>query len=109
MLNQLGISNFTRQMGTLSGGERKRVAMAGIFTNPCDILILDEPTNHIDSDTVEWLEGYLKKFRGAIFMVTHDRYFLDRVTNVILELTDGKLYRHEGNYEVCLLYTSRCV
>lgn len=102
MLNQLGISNFTRQMGTLSGGERKRVAMAGIFTNPCDILILDEPTNHIDSDTVEWLEGYLKKFRGAIFMVTHDRYFLDRVTNVILELTDGKLYRHEGNYEVYL-------
>lgn len=69
--------------------------MAGIFTNPCEILILDEPTNHIDSDTVEWLEGYLKKFRGAIFMVTHDRYFLDRVTNVILELTGGKLYRHE--------------
>ncbi len=89
-------------MSTLSGGERKRVAMAGIFTNPCDILILDEPTNHIDSETVEWLEGYLKKFRGAIFMVTHDRYFLDRVTNVILELTGGKLYRHEGNYEVYL-------
>ena len=89
-------------MSTLSGGERKRVAMAGIFTNECDILILDEPTNHIDSDTVEWLENYLKKFRGAIFMVTHDRYFLDRVTNVILELTGGKLYRHEGNYEVYL-------
>lgn len=102
MLNQLGITDFTRKMGTLSGGERKRVAMAGIFTNPCDILILDEPTNHIDSDTVEWLENYLKKFRGAIFMVTHDRYFLDRVTNVILELTGGKLYRHEGNYEVYL-------
>ena len=65
-------------------------------------MILDEPTNHIDSDTVEWLENYLKKFRGAIFMVTHDRYFLDRVTNVILELTGGKLYRHEGNYEVYL-------
>ena len=74
----------------------------GIFTNECDILILDEPTNHIDSDTVEWLENYLKKFRGAIFMVTHDRYFLDRVTNVILELTGGRLYRHEGNYEVYL-------
>ncbi len=102
MLNQLGITDFDKKMGTLSGGERKRVAMAGIFTNPCDILILDEPTNHIDSDTVEWLEAYLKKFRGAIFMVTHDRYFLDRVTNVILELTDGKLYRHEGNYEVYL-------
>lgn len=102
MLNQLGMTGFEKKMSTLSGGERKRVAMAGIFTNPCDILILDEPTNHIDSDTVEWLEGYLKKFRGAIFMVTHDRYFLDRVTNVILELTDGKLYRHEGNYEVYL-------
>ena len=102
MLNQLGITDFEKKMGTMSGGERKRVAMAGIFTNPCDILILDEPTNHIDSDTVEWLENYLKKFRGAIFMVTHDRYFLDRVTNVILELTDGKLYRHEGNYEVYL-------
>lgn len=102
MLNQLGITDFEKKMGTLSGGVRKRVAMAGIFTNPCDILILDEPTNHIDSDTVEWLESYLKKFRGAIFMVTHDRYFLDRVTNVILELTNGKLYRHEGNYEVYL-------
>lgn len=102
MLNQLGFTDFEKKMSTLSGGERKRVAMAGIFTNECDILILDEPTNHIDSDTVEWLENYLKKFRGAIFMVTHDRYFLDRVTNVILELTGGKLYRHEGNYEVYL-------
>lgn len=102
MLNQLGITDFDAKMGTLSGGERKRVAMAGIFTNPCDILILDEPTNHIDADTVEWLERFLKKFRGAIFMVTHDRYFLDRVTNVILELTGGNLYRHEGNYEVYL-------
>ena len=102
MLNQLGITDFEKKMNTLSGGERKRVAMAGIFTNECDILILDEPTNHIDSDMVEWLENYLKKFRGAIFMVTHDRYFLDRVTNVILELTGGKLYRHEGNYEVYL-------
>ncbi|MBR5229456.1 MAG: ABC-F family ATP-binding cassette domain-containing protein [Firmicutes bacterium] len=102
MLNQLGITDYDAKMGTLSGGERKRVAMAGILTNPCDILILDEPTNHIDSDTVEWLESFLKKFRGAIFMVTHDRYFLDRVTNVILELTDGNLYRHEGNYEVYL-------
>ena len=102
MLNQLGITDFEKKMNTLSGGERKRVAMVGIFTNECDILILDEPTNHIDSDTVEWLENYLKKFRGAIFMVTHDRYFLDRVTNVILELTGGRLYRHEGNYEVYL-------
>lgn len=102
MLYQLGINDLDAKMGTLSGGERKRVAMAGIFTNPADILILDEPTNHIDSETVEWLENFLKKYRGAIFMVTHDRYFLDRVTNVILELTDGLLYRHEGNYQYYL-------
>lgn len=102
MLYQLGINDLDAKMGTLSGGERKRVAMAGIFTNPCEILILDEPTNHIDSDTVVWLEKFLQKFKGAIFMVTHDRYFLDRVTNVILELTNGKLYRHEGNYEYYL-------
>ena len=102
MLNQLGITDFDAKMGTLSGGERKRVAMAGIFTNPCEILILDEPTNHIDSETVVWLEKFLQKFKGAIFMVTHDRYFLDRVTNVILELTGGNLYRHEGNYQYYL-------
>ena len=102
MLYQLGINDLDAKMGTLSGGERKRVAMAGIFTNPADILILDEPTNHIDRETVEWLENLLKKYRGAIFMVTHDRYFLDRVTNVILELTDGLLYRHEGNYQYYL-------
>ena len=102
MLYQLGINDLDAKMGTLSGGERKRVAMAGIFTNPCEILILDEPTNHIDSETVVWLEKFLQKFKGAIFMVTHDRYFLDRVTNVILELTNGKLYRHEGNYEYYL-------
>ncbi|MBR5516733.1 MAG: ABC-F family ATP-binding cassette domain-containing protein [Firmicutes bacterium] len=102
MLYQLGINDLDAKMGSLSGGERKRVAMAGIFTNPCEILILDEPTNHIDSETVVWLENFLQKFKGAIFMVTHDRYFLDRVTNVILELTNGKLYRHEGNYEYYL-------
>lgn len=102
MLYQLGINDLDAKMRTLSGGERKRVAMAGIFTNPCEILILDEPTNHIDSETVVWLENFLQKFKGAIFMVTHDRYFLDRVTNVILELTNGKLYRHEGNYEYYL-------
>ncbi|MBR6529022.1 MAG: ABC-F family ATP-binding cassette domain-containing protein [Firmicutes bacterium] len=102
MLYQLGIDDFDAKMGSLSGGERKRVAMAGIFTNPCEILILDEPTNHIDSETVVWLEKFLQRFKGAIFMVTHDRYFLDRVTNVIFELTNGKLYRHEGNYEYYL-------
>lgn len=102
MLSQLGIYDWDAKMKNLSGGERKRVAMAGIFSNPSDILILDEPTNHIDSDTVEWMEEFLKKFKGAIFMVTHDRYFLDRVTNVIFELTNGTLYRHEGNYQVYL-------
>lgn len=102
MLYQLGINDLDANMSNLSGGERKRVAMAGIFTNPCEILILDEPTNHIDSDTVVWLENFLQKFKGAIFMVTHDRYFLDRVTNVILELNNGKLYRHEGNYQYYL-------
>ncbi len=102
MLYQLGITDLDAPVSQLSGGERKRVAMAGIFSVPSDILILDEPTNHIDSDTVEWLEGFLSRYKGAIFMVTHDRYFLDRVANTILELTDGKLYRHQGNYQVYL-------
>ncbi len=98
MLLELGISDFEKPLSQLSGGERKRVAMAAIFVSPVELLILDEPTNHIDSDTVEWLERYLIKFKGAILMVTHDRYFLDRVTNCILELAHGKIYRHEGNY-----------
>ena len=102
MLRQIGISDFEAKMDTLSGGERKRVAMAGILTNPADILILDEPTNHIDSATVEWLEGFLKKYKGAVFMVTHDRYFLDRITNVILELNGSALYRHEGSFQTYL-------
>lgn len=102
MLLQLGISNFDTPVEQLSGGERKRVAMAGIFCRPAEILILDEPTNHIDSDTVEWLESYLARFRGAIFMVTHDRYFLDRIANTILELEGGQIYRHSGNYEAYL-------
>lgn len=102
MLLQLGISDFDAPVSTLSGGERKRVAMAGIFSRPSDILILDEPTNHIDSDTVEWLESFLIRYKGSILMVTHDRYFLDRVTNTILELCAGKLYRHQGNYETYL-------
>lgn len=98
MLLELGIHEFNKPIEQLSGGERKRVAMASIFVSPAELLILDEPTNHIDSDTVEWLEGYLSRFKGAILMVTHDRYFLDRVTNHILELNNGSIYRHEGNY-----------
>lgn len=102
MLQQLDIARFDEPVDQLSGGERKRVAMAGIFSRPSDILILDEPTNHIDSDTVEWLEHFLSRYKGAILMVTHDRYFLDRVANTILELCDGSLYRHQGNYEAYL-------
>ncbi|WP_324824489.1 ABC-F family ATP-binding cassette domain-containing protein [Sinanaerobacter sp. ZZT-01] len=98
MLLELGIHDFDKPIKQLSGGERKRVAMASIFVSPVELLILDEPTNHIDSETIEWLERYLIKFKGAILMVTHDRYFLDRVTNCILELNHGKIYRHDGNY-----------
>ena len=102
MLSQLGMDYLDADVSTLSGGERKRVAMAGVFSRPSDILILDEPTNHIDSDTIEWMEGFLSRYRGAILMVTHDRYFLDRVVNTILELDNGRLYRHQGNYEAYL-------
>ena len=96
------LKDLQRPIGTFSGGQQTKVAFVKLLLSQPDIMLLDEPTNHLDMPTIEWLEGYLKKFRGAIFMVTHDRYFLDRVTNVILELTDGKLYRHEGNYEVYL-------
>lgn len=98
MLMDLGITSFDVPVKYLSGGEKKRVAMAAVLVVDMELLILDEPTNHLDSDTIEWLERYLKNFKGAIFMVTHDRYFLDRVSNRILELNDGELYRHEGNY-----------
>ncbi|WP_139489010.1 ABC-F family ATP-binding cassette domain-containing protein [Brevibacillus dissolubilis] len=98
VLTKLGITNFTQPVGQLSGGQRKRVAMARALIQPADLLILDEPTNHIDNDTVEWLESYLSKFKGALLLITHDRYFLDRVTNRILELDRGKLYSYEGNY-----------
>ncbi|MGN0712128.1 MAG: ABC-F family ATP-binding cassette domain-containing protein [Anaerovoracaceae bacterium] len=102
MLMELGIMDFDRPVKTLSGGEKKRVAMAAVFVTEMELLILDEPTNHLDGGIIEWLEDYLKRFKGAVFMVTHDRYFLDRVTNRILELCDGKVYRHEGNYSYYL-------
>lgn len=98
ILTKLGISQFDAPMGILSGGQRKRVALAGALINPADLLILDEPTNHIDNETVAWLEQYLNKHKGALIMVTHDRYFLDRVVQRILELDQGRLFSYAGNY-----------
>ncbi len=98
ILMQLGIVEFSVPVGTLSGGQRKRVALASALINPCELLILDEPTNHIDNDTVAWLEQYLANRKGALLMITHDRYFLDRVTNRIIEIDKGKLYTYSGNY-----------
>lgn len=98
ILSKLGISRYDALMGTLSGGQRKRVALASALIQPAELLILDEPTNHIDHDSVTWLEQYLQKRRGALLMITHDRYFLDRVATVMLELDHGQLYRYEANY-----------
>ncbi len=98
ILTKLGITDFSAQVGQLSGGQRKRIALAGALIHPADLLILDEPTNHIDNDTVEWLEEYLQKRRGALLLITHDRYFLDRVVNRIVELDKGNLYSYSGNY-----------
>lgn len=98
ILTKLGIHQFDTLIGTLSGGQRKRVALASALINPADLLILDEPTNHIDNETVDWLEQYLNKRKGALLMITHDRYFLDRVVNRIFELDQGKLYPYPGNY-----------
>ncbi|WP_282935436.1 ABC-F family ATP-binding cassette domain-containing protein [Paenibacillus sp. RC67] len=102
VLTKLGIHDFSQKVGVLSGGQRKRVAMARVLIQPAELLILDEPTNHIDHDTVEWLEEFLAKWKGALLLVTHDRYFLDRVTNRIMELDRGNLYSYEGNYEAFL-------
>jgi len=98
VLSKLGIEQFDALMDTLSGGQRKRVALAAALITPSELLILDEPTNHIDTDSVAWLEQYLQKRRGALLMVTHDRYFLDRVADVMLELDGGRLFRYEANY-----------
>ena len=98
MLNTLGITNQNINMDNLSGGEKKRVALARMLLNPADILILDEPTNHLDGEMVIWLEDFLRNFRGTVIMVTHDRYFLDRVANRILEISHGKLYSYAGDY-----------
>ncbi len=98
VLTKLGITQFNTLIGTLSGGQRKRVALASALIRPSNLLILDEPTNHIDNEMVDWLEEYLKKRKGALLMVTHDRYFLDRIANRIFELEQGKLYSYPGNY-----------
>lgn len=98
VLTKLGIENFETDVATLSGGQRKRIAMAGALINPTELLILDEPTNHIDNDSVDWLEKYLKTQKGALLMVTHDRYFLERIANRIIELDNGKLYSYQANY-----------
>lgn len=98
ILTKLGISNYQADVSKLSGGQRKRVAMASAMITPADLLILDEPTNHIDNDTVDWLEKYLNKRKGVLLLVTHDRYLLDRVVNRIIELDGGKLYSYQANY-----------
>ena len=98
MLTRLGITNFEQKTRELSGGQRKRLALVSVLLTPCDVLILDEPTNHLDSEMAEWLEDQLKTFRGALVMVTHDRYFLDCVTNKIIELDKGKIYSYQEKY-----------
>ena len=102
VLDQLGISDFNQPMAELSGGQRKRVALAGVLVRPSDLLILDEPTNHMDNETVAWLEQLLLKRKGALLMVTHDRYFFDRVVNRTLELDGGQCYLYTGNYSLFL-------
>ncbi|MBQ9763533.1 MAG: ABC-F family ATP-binding cassette domain-containing protein [Phascolarctobacterium sp.] len=102
VLNQLGITNLQQKMEELSGGQRKRVALAGVLVRPSDLLILDEPTNHMDNSTVAWLEQQLLKRKGALLMVTHDRYFFDRVVNRTLEIDNGQGFLYVGNYSLFL-------
>ncbi len=102
ILTKLGINQFFKKMGLLSGGQRKRVALACALITPSDLLILDEPTNHLDNDTINILEDYLNGRKGALLMITHDRYFLDRVTNRIIELDHGRLFSYDGNYSLFL-------
>ncbi|HFD1706605.1 TPA: ABC-F family ATP-binding cassette domain-containing protein [Enterococcus faecium] len=103
ILQKLGISELDKKINMLSGGQKKRVSLAQVLIDEPDLLLLDEPTNHLDYQAIEWLENYLKQYRGALLMVTHDRYFLDRVANRIFELSFGKLYEYKGNYEAYVL------
>lgn len=98
MLTRLGVAEYDAVISTLSGGQKKRVALASVLLSAADLLVLDEPTNHLDSSMADWLEDYLKKFRGALLMITHDRYFLDSVSNRIVELDKGKLYSYQAGY-----------
>lgn len=98
MLNRLGFTDYEERIGHMSGGQKKRVALVNALLTPADILVLDEPTNHLDNAMSQWLEEYLISFRGAILMVTHDRYFLDRVATRIVEVDQGKIYNYPGNY-----------
>ncbi len=102
ILTQLGITDLDKPVGSLSGGQRKCVAITSALVHPCDVLLLDEPTNHLDIDMVQWLEGYLVKYPGAVVMVTHDRYFLERITNRIVEIDAGNLYSYPANYSAYL-------
>lgn len=102
VLTKLGISNFKQKIKNLSGGQKKRIALAGALINPADLLILDEPTNHLDNTTIEWLEEYLNARKGALIMITHDRYFLDKVVNKIVEIERGDIHIYEGNYNYYL-------
>lgn len=99
MLTRLGVTEFEKTCGQLSGGEKKRLALVRTLLMPADVLILDEPTNHLDQEMADWLEDTLKSFRGSLIMITHDRYFLDSVCNRIIEVDKGKIYSYASNYE----------
>ena len=99
ILTKLNITDFNKKAGALSGGQIKRMALARALITPVDLLILDEPTNHIDNESIDWLEKYLEKYKGALLMVTHDRYFLDRVCNIVMEMDRGAVYTYKGNYQ----------
>lgn len=103
ILNKLGIATLEKQIKELSGGQIKRVGLAQVLIDAPDLLLLDEPTNHLDYEAIQWLENYLKNYQGSLLMVTHDRYFLDRVVNRIFELSFGKLYEYQGNYEAYVM------
>jgi ATP-binding cassette subfamily F protein uup len=102
ILSQLGITDFDAKIGTLSGGYRKRIALATALLSEPDLLLMDEPTNHLDADSVEWLQSYLNRRNGALLLITHDRYFLDKVTNRIIEIDRGDFYTYSGNYSYYL-------
>ena len=102
ILGKLGIDDYTRDISTLSGGEKRRAGIATALIQPSDVLLIDEPTNHIDNETVQILEQQLKKYRGAIVMVTHDRYFLNSITQKIVEVDKGNIFEYNGNYSTYL-------